>query len=151
MSGTAPRKGYILDRNLMFAEDLVLVATANIQFAAADVIYQIGPGRMDAVLVINITAMDVTSADELYNFYLQGSDSATLASGVHILAHLQVGAAAVLLGGSTVASVIGRYEVPFQNVVAGTILLDYVRMRLIISGTTPTITFDAFIAPESSD
>lgn len=149
MSGTAPRKHYNVDRNLMFAEDLTLTATANIQFAAADVIYQLGPGRMDTVLVINITAIDISSGDENYNLYLQGSDSATLASNVHVLAHLQVGHSSILLGGATVSSVIGRYELPFQNVVAGSILLDYARMRLTAAGTTPSITFDAWIAPVS--
>ena len=53
MSGTAPRKHYNVDRNIMFAEDLTLTATANVQFAAADVFYKIGPGRMDAVLEVS--------------------------------------------------------------------------------------------------
>lgn len=151
MSGTAPRKHYSVDRNLMFAEDLTLTATGNIQFAAADVIYRLGPGRMDAMLVISVTAATIAdqAVDTLYDFYLQGSDSSTMASNIHILAHLQLGFSAALLGGATVTSVIGRYEVPFQNVVAGTILLDYARMRLVIAGTTPTITFDAWIANES--
>jgi hypothetical protein len=146
MSGTAPRKHYNVDRNLMFAEDLTLTATGMIQFAAADVIYRLGPGRMDTVLVISITAIDVSSGNELYDLYLQASDSATLASNVHIIGHLQVGHSSVLLGGATVSSVVGRYEVPFQNVVAGSILLDYARMRLVAAGTTPSITFDAWIA-----
>jgi len=149
MSGIAPRKHYNVDRNLMFAEDLTLTATGNIQFAAADVIYQLGPGRMDTVLVINVTAVDVSTGNELYDLYLQGSDSATMASNVHILGHLQLGDSTVLLGGATVDSIIGRYELPFQNVVAGSILLDYARMRLVAAGTTPSITFDAWIAPVS--
>lgn len=151
MSGTAPSKHYNFDRNLAFAEDLTLTATANVQFAAADVIYKIGPGRMDATLVVNVTAITVTdqAADPLYDIYLQGSDSATLASNVYILAHLQLGFSGVLLGGAGVSSIVGRYEVPFTNVVAGSVLLDYVRMRVVIAGTTPSITFDAWIAPDS--
>jgi hypothetical protein len=105
---------------------------------------------MDTVLVISITAMDISSGNELYDFYLQGSDSSTMASAIHILGHLQVGHSSVLEGtASPISSVIGRYEVPFQNVVAGSILLDYARMRLVAAGTTPSITFDAWIAPVS--
>lgn len=149
MSGTAPSKHYNWDRNLAFAEDLTLTATGNVQFNAADVIFQIGPGRMDSTLVVSVTAIDISSGNELYDLYLQGSDSPTLASNVFTLAHLQLGHSSVLLGGANVSSVVGRYEVPFTNVVAGTILLDYVRLRLVAAGTTPSITFDAWIAPVS--
>jgi hypothetical protein len=149
MSGTPTTKHYNVDRNLMFAEDLTLTATGNVQFAAADVIYKIGPGRMDSVLIVNVTALDVAGADELYDFFLQGSDSPTFASGIHNLAHLQLGAAALLGGGANVASIIGRYEVPFQNVIAGSIMLDFVRLRLVAAGATKSVTFDAWIAPVS--
>jgi hypothetical protein len=79
-----------------------------------------------------------------------------MASGIYVLAHLQIGHSSVLLGGASQSSTIGRYEVPFTSVVAGAsnlnaVPLDYVRMRLVAAGTTPSITFDAWIAPESED
>lgn len=163
MSGTfAPRKHYFYDRNLAFCEDLTLTATGNVQLASADVIYQIGPGRKDGVWLINITALPLADTDDVYTFYLLGSDSVTFASGIHILASLTVATTTYKVDVTTgvpwirlgITDVVGLYEKPFNNtkyagIPMNGIVLDYVMMRVVMAGTSKSVTFDSWLSIES--
>ena len=153
MSGIPPFKPYVPDRNLMFGEAVVMTATGNVQFAAADVILKIGRGRMDATLILNITTMKVSATNELYDFWIQGCDVSDFsggASGIVNLAHVQVGAVAALSAGAGISGGVGaRVELDFNNVLVGNAMYDYIRLRAVIAGTAPTITFDAWVAVDA--
>lgn len=103
-----------------------------------------GPNALfKGVAVIDITAMDVSSADELYTIIIQGSNSSTFASGIENLAELDIGASASRKGGAGV-SLIGRYELIFQNEQAD-VMYQYIRAYILVAGTTPTITNTIFV------
>lgn len=150
MSGTAPNKHYNFDRNLAFAEDLALTIADVIAFGGSDVILKVGPGYFEGALVFDVTVMDQTTTDEVYNFFLLGSNSSTFASGIEMLGHMQMGDAVAATRASIadVDSILGRHVMPFTNERAG-VIYDYLEIDYVPAGTTPIMTVTIFIAPFS--
>ena len=111
----------------------------------------VGSGAfLDAALVVDVSAMDVASTDESYKLRLIGSNSSSFASGIAVLATLELGVAASMSGGagaSDANKTTGRWIVPFHNL-AGTTIYQYLRLALDVGGTTPSITYTAFIAKD---
>lgn len=144
------QRRYTFDYSLLLKDAGLLAATANAQVSGSDKILDLGAGRVDAVVVIDITAIEVDTGNEDYAIAIQGSSSATFGSNVVTLARLRVGDSSVT--GDTVDTVIGRYEVPFCNERPGATastpeLFRYVRVRTVIAGTIVTgINFTAFVA-----
>lgn len=132
-----------LDAETLFCEDLTLAASDVVQKDAADRILKIGRGRNDFSWVVDVSAIEIASNDEVYTFLLQGSNSATFASGIVNLAMLQLGATEVLLGGAG-DSVVGRYMLGVANDMLAD--YDYVRLNVIIAGTIAVgITFSSWL------
>ncbi len=86
---------------------------------------------------INVSAVEIATGDEFYRLQVQGSSSATFASGIVTLASLELGPAAVLVAGVDTDSVVGDYVVYFHNNVGGTVYR-YIRGFTTISGTIAT-------------
>lgn len=103
----------------------------------ASPIIDLGSGRFDACLVLDIAAIDVASSDESYDLIIQGSNSATFASGIQELARRRLGHTSTLKGAAS--SAIGRYELPFTNDVLDT-EYRYLRVLVDVAGTSPSIT-----------
>lgn len=96
-------------------------------------------------LVIDASAVEVASGDEVYTIILEGSNSATFASGIVPLAMTQLGDQAALLGAADTDSDAGRYIVPFTNVRDG-VAYRYVRLYTVVAGTIATgINYSAYI------
>jgi len=117
----------------------------------------IGQGRLTGLMAIDISAIDVSSVDETYKFYLLGSNDVSWGNGnVELLAMHDIGAAsavrqiATILGASPAippAGVTGSMIfLPFSNLMQG-IVYRYIRGYVVIAGTTPTITFRSWVAP----
>ncbi|HEV7352589.1 MAG TPA: hypothetical protein VGN74_05610 [Brevundimonas sp.] len=90
-------------------------------------------GRFPVAVVINVSALDLASTDETYDFIFEGSNSATFASGNQQLGSIAVGAT-------------GRYTILADNEQGGTVYR-YFRIRAVLAGTTPSVTYVAFMAP----
>ena len=99
------------------------------------------------IVIIDVQAIDIANSDEEYFLLVQGSNSATFASGVQNLACLPLADTAVAKGGAIDATV-GRYELPFVNRQDDTIY-QYIRMYVDVEGTSPSIDFTAFIGQAS--
>lgn len=97
-------------------------------------------GRDDFAVLVNVTAIDTTSADELYRLEVQGSTDIAFGSGNVQLGEIRLGASAVTFGSA--ADGVGLYEARVTNERAGT-SYRYLRMFARISGTTPSISFKA--------
>lgn len=113
---------------------------------SADQILDLGPARMEGVLVVDVTAVEIASNDELYTFTLQGSTAAAFTAGtIQNLAMLDFGATEVRKG-AAIDSSVGRYEMWFCNE-QDDITYRYLRLHVTVSGTIDTtgITFGAFI------
>jgi hypothetical protein len=135
---------YPLDALTKFGEDVTMTATGNFQIAAADVVLKIGKGRQDMALVVDVSALDTASGDELYSLLLQGcSVNSFSGQPIENLAHLELGHTSVRKGGAR-TSPIGRYAIPVSNDLISE--YEFVRLRLVAAGTSPSITCTAWLS-----
>jgi hypothetical protein len=94
--------------------------------------------------VIDVSALDVTTGDESYRFVIVGSDNVDFSTGdQEELQEIHIGGATALRG--DVASDVGRYILPIRNK-RNTRSYRFVRLEWVIAGTSPSITFAAFIS-----
>lgn len=142
-------RNFTYDAALQLKDSTALTASAAAQVAAVNKVLDTGfvsggPNALfKGVAVFDVSAMDISSADELYTLIIQGSNSPTFASGIENLAEIDIGATASRKGGAG-NSTTGRYELTFQNEQAD-VMYQYIRHYVLISGTTPTITHTCFI------
>jgi hypothetical protein len=113
-------------------------------------------GRVDGIWNIDLSALDVSSGDEFYQFYLLGSQDSAFGNGnVEVLQQYDIAATAALriiatlLGVSPAVPPAGLagtlIQRPFTNLV-GRIYYRYLKARVIIGGTTPTTTVTSWIS-----
>ncbi len=144
---------YNFDAEMELKDAGLVETSAAAQVDAAAKIIDVGPARMEGVVVIDVSVIEIASNDEEYTIILQGSNSATFASAVEILAMYSVGALELRPGdvaNEHVDSVVGRYEMPFVNEQAD-VTYRYIRLFTLISGTIAGgggINYTAFIAPK---
>jgi len=101
--------------------------------------------RIDAVAVIQVTAIDIATGDEGYKILVVGSNASDMSTGNICLGSIQLGKAAHTDVPTAPDSTTGTYEVPFSNEQAG-VFYEYVALYLVIAGTTPSISLFSFIA-----
>ncbi|EHK77694.1 hypothetical protein SM0020_12240 [Sinorhizobium meliloti CCNWSX0020] len=137
---------YNQDLELILADGAAAVtADGQSQVGGAAAEKKLGPGRFEGVLIIDVSAIDISSADEVYHLCLQGAASGADAfTTTETLAQISLGATAARPG-AAINSVIGRYEIPFITEQHDTVY-DWVRLYVDVAGTTPSITFKAWIA-----
>lgn len=126
---------------------LLLEASAAHTTAQTDVgatILDLGAGLVCGHLVVDVSAIDVASTDEYYTLSLEGSNVAAMTSGSVELALIRMGNNLAPADADTST---GRFVVPFRNEQNGTVYR-YVRLVTKVEGTTPSITFSAFIAKD---
>lgn len=112
--------------------------------AAGGIIVDLGTGFIEGDLVVDVSAVEVASLDEVYDIYLMGSNSATFASGNVRLAHIQMGNVAAPASAGQTAT--GRFVAGFRNEQNG-VTYRYARIHTIVAGTIATgINYVAFLA-----
>ena len=135
-----------IDSAVQLKDAGALTATATTQVGGVDASIDLGSSRFQkGAIVIDVSAIDVASGDELYAIDLQGSNTSNFAS-TQLLTRLSLGDSTV--NGSSTDSVTGRRVIYFDNVghiAAGEAVPQrYLRLRAIIAGTTPSINFQAW-------
>ena len=130
--------------NFTFDKDLEL-KTAGLVAASEDTaILDLGDGFIDGDLVIDVSAIEIATGDEIYTLSLEGSNVAAMTSGSVCLAKKVLGNLVAPMDAA--AGDAGRYVVPFRNEENGT-LFRYVRVSTVVSGAIATgINFSAFLA-----
>jgi hypothetical protein len=132
---------YTYDNALALKSAGLLAVTTN------GTILDIGAGFVEADVVIDLTACEIASGDEIYTVSLEGSNVADMSSGSVCLAKKVFGNLVVPM--DTALSAAGRYVVCFHNEENGT-LYRYVRLHTLVAGTVATgINYSAFIGIES--
>lgn len=122
----------------------LVAADAAAQVGGSDKIVNLGAGPVEGHLIIDVTAIEIASNDEVYKISLQGSSKSDFADTIEDLAILELGAAEVIGGDQD--SETGRYKVPFRTDKNGTIY-PYVRVYTDVTGTIATgINFSAYLA-----
>lgn len=135
-------RAFTYDHSLLLKDAGAIAADAAAQVGGQNRILNLGAGRYDGVVIVDVTAIDVANADELYLLKYQVSTSPTFASGIVTVASLVLGALAVT--GNSAHSGVGRYELPVHSEILGTIY-PYARMFTDVGGTTPSINYTAFL------
>ena len=108
-------------------------------------ILDLGAGLVDGYLVLDVSAVEVASTDEIYLICLEGSNVAAMTSGSVSLAEIEMGNATAPADADTS---IGRFVVPFRNEQNGT-TYRYVRIYTEVAGAIAAgINFAAFIAKD---
>ena len=124
--------------------DLVLKAAGLVASSADGSILDIGAGLVDGDIVIDMSACEIATGDEIYTISLEMSNVAAMTSGSSCAAKKVFGNLVVPMDAALSAA--GRYVVPFRNEEAGTVFR-YVRLSTVVAGTIATgINFAAFIA-----
>lgn len=147
MATKAAETQYIFDAELEIKDSSVaLTASAALQVDGAAQIIDLGDdAKFIGDMVIDISAIDIASLNERYDVILQGSDSASFASGIEELARCVVGDGTTIAAGMDVDSDIGRYVTPFRNERNGR-HYRYLRGYLVVAGTTPSLTFVVYLS-----
>ena len=100
-----------------------------------------------AALVVDITACDATTGDELCVLQLQGATASGF-STAYQLATLRCGD--LTQTGDAIDTQVGRYVLHFDNVVnvgsGETINVQHLRLRTVASGTSPSVTYQAWLS-----
>ena len=127
-----------------YDDDLEMKAAGLLASSTDGSIIDLGEGLTDGFLVIDLTACEIASTDEIYTVSLEGSTVAAMTSASVCLAKKVFGNVVVPMDDA--ASAAGRYVIPFRNEETGEIQR-YVRLSTLIAGTIATgINFSAFIA-----
>ncbi len=108
-------------------------------------ILDLGLGLVDGYLVIDMSACEVDSGNEIYTVSLEGSTVSAMSSTSVCLAKKVFGNLVVPMDAALSAA--GRYVIPFRNEEGGQ-LYRYVRLSNVVAGTIASggIVFGAFIA-----
>jgi hypothetical protein len=119
-------------------------AHAVVQTDVGATILELGAGLVCGSLIIDVSAIDVANSDEYYVISLEGSNVAAMTSGSVELALIRMGNTTAPGDADTAT---GRFVVPFRNEQNGT-TYRYVRLSTAVAGTSPSITFSAFLAKD---
>lgn len=150
MANDTSRRAYSYDSALVLKDAYLVAASAAAQVASADKIIDVGNSVFAGVLVIDVSAIEVDTNDEVYGIRVEGSNSATFASNIQSLAEIRLGSAGGL-GANCLLSTTGLYEVPFVNA-QNDVVYRYIRAYTKVVGTIATgINYTAFVGkmPES--
>lgn len=125
-------------------DNALLLKAAGLLAASADgTILDLGSGFVEGAVVIDLSACEIATGDEIYTVSLEGSNVAAMTSGSVCLGKKVFGNLVVPMDAALSAS--GRYVIPFRNEENGT-LYRYVRLSTLVAGTVATgINFSAFI------
>lgn len=139
-----PNRAYTFDAALELKDAGAVTASAAAQVGGSAKILDVGNAQFEAMLIVDVTTMDVANADERYEIILQGSNSATFASGIENLAAIELGASAARRGGAQVSAV-GQKQVGIVNE-SSDVNYRYLRLYTFAAGTTPSINYRARLA-----
>lgn len=116
--------------------------------AAVATVVDFGAAYYKGDLVIDVSAIETASGDELYDIVFQVTNVAAFATDTDIWerATLTLGADAAKRTDANGDDVVGRYVLGVDNEYAGT-LMRYVRLYTVVAGTIATgINYTAFLA-----
>jgi hypothetical protein len=102
----------------------------------------------DMVLVLNVEAVDVSSVNEVYTFRVVCSNLANRSDG-EVVAMATLGHAATITIETRNTAAGDRIVVPFRTEKNRT-AFRYVDLHLTAAGTTPSITFSAYLADRAA-
>jgi hypothetical protein len=140
MSGIAKT----FDYNLLLDDGGSITSSEAGEIGGVAKIIDLGAGKVEGDIIVDVTALDVDSGNELVTLGVQISSSATFASDYYQVASLQIGDAAALVGDVDMTT--GRYVIPFNNMIGDGVTKRYLRMYWTIAGTVAGFAATAYLA-----
>ena len=139
-----PSRAYTFDALYQLKDTGVVTASAAAQVAGNPKILDLGGGLLEGMIVLNVDTIKVSAGDERYLILAQGSNSPTFANTVETLAAVDLGASGGRAGGGQ-NSPAGQRFLGIATEVGDTVYR-YLRLYHVISGTTPLISYSAFLS-----
>ncbi len=127
---------YTVDTLLLLKDAGLVAASAAAQVGGSNQILDVGAAEVEGEAIIDVTAIETDSSNELFTILIQGSNSSSFASGVETLAATRVGHATGLAAGEA-TSTVGRIRLPVRNERNGTVYR-YMRAYTLVAGTIAT-------------
>lgn len=136
--------GLTFDAELELKDAYLVASSAAAQVDSSNKIVTVGNAVFMGVAVIDVSAIEVDSSNEVFDIIIQGSTSPTFASGIENLAAISLAPNAVRDGGA-ITSTTGRYLLLFINV-QDSVTYPYLRAYTKVAGTIATgINYAAWI------
>lgn len=148
-------RNYSFDANLLLADGVAAItADGYTQVNGADGILNLGgnqsvtpvqQARIDCMLVLDVTALEIDTANEVYRLKVLG-DNTTSFAATRVLAEMTLGKGTAKVPSSTLDDTPGRYELPFCTE-QDDVKYQYVKLYVDVAGTIVTgIDFLAWVA-----
>lgn len=148
MAEVKQNNSFTKDSALQFLDDTNTPATALGAASATTVAHDTldlgGDGHFEGYLVIDVSAIDVVTGDEVYYVHLELSDTSVF-TAVYDKIVVPLGSDATGVHTGTANSTVGRFVVPVTNEYKG-VSYRYARLKTTAAGTTPSITFTSFLS-----
>lgn len=130
-----PQQKHTFDKNLQLKDAGLVAASAAAQVGGQAKILDLGEGRTNVWVNVDVSAIEVADGNEVYGIELQFSSSPTFASDIVVGAILRLGDSSVAFGSAD--NTVGSYEFGAPNEFAG-VLRRYARLFNRIAGTVAT-------------
>jgi hypothetical protein len=133
------RRNFTHDDALEMKDAGLVAASAAAQVDSAAKVLDLGEGFVRGEILIDVSALEIASNDEIYDIVLQLTNTAAFATATDIVdrVSLTLSAAEVKRTDSNCDSAVDRYTIPFNNEYAGTIYR-YARLYTVVGGTIAT-------------
>lgn len=149
--GAKVRTGGTFDAELEFKDAGLVGASAAATVDSVAKVIDVGTGLFQGKMVIDVSALEIASDNEVYDIIIQGSTVAAFATDTAIaeLAAINLSASEVKRSDCNKDDATGRYKVYFDNENNGT-YYRYLRIYTVVGGTIAVgggINFTAFCVP----
>lgn len=146
--GVKTRVGGTFDAELEFKDAGLVAASAAATVDSAAKYVDIGLGLFKGCMIIDVTALEIASNDEIYDIVIQGSNTTAFTAAATVeLAALNLSAKEVKRTDTDKDDGTGRFKIYFDNENDGT-YYQYIRIYTVVAGTIATgINYSAFCVP----
>ena len=147
--GDKKRPQGTFDSDLEFKDAGLVAADAAAQVDSAAKVVDVGTGLFKGCMILEVTALEIASNDEIYDIVIQGSSDSDFGTAGNIvdLAQINLSAKEVKRTDSDKDDATGRFKIYFDNENNGT-LYRYLRLYTDVSGAIDTgINYSAYCVP----
>ena len=147
--GDKKRPQVTFDADLEFKDAGLVASSAAAQVDSSDKIVDLGTGLFRGCMIIDVSALEIASNNEIYDIIVQLSSDSDFGTAGNIVeaAQLNLSASEVKRSDSDADNSTGRYKIYFDNEFDGT-YYRYARVYTVVAGTVATgINYSAYAGP----
>jgi len=147
--GDKKRPQVTFDADLEFKDAGLVASSAAAQVDSSDKIVDLGTGLFRGCMIIDVSALEIASNNEIYDIIVQLSSDSDFGTAGNIVeaAQLNLSASEVKRSDSDADNSTGRYKIYFDNEFDGT-YYRYARVYTVVTGTVATgINYSAYAGP----